>query len=88
MKKFSYNVSTVVCGEVEETNFFESDLEIKQFCEELYNKKVEELKRFADEEDLEDIESMLEEIGYVEKVGRRWEVSYGEEECYLVSRAK
>lgn len=85
MKKFSYNVSTVVCGEVEETNFFESDLEIKQFCEELYNKKVEEFKKSPD---WEDIESMLEEIGYVEKVGRRWEVSYGEEECYLVSRAK
>ena len=85
MKKFSYNVSTVVCGEVEETNFFDSDLEIKQFCEELYNKKIEEFKKSPD---WEDIEGMLEEVGYVEKVGRRWEVSYGEEECYLVSRAK
>jgi len=83
MEKFNYLVLEVESrGDVKGMNIIKSNLEIKDFCEELYRKGVESFGL-----DDEELESYLEEFGGVCEVEEYfYEVNLGEDFGYNVYR--
>ena len=72
-------------GFVEDVEVVESSLSIVEISNELFYKKTKEMRgNCSDKEELEDLEIMLEEFGYVIKVDDYYEVCISEEEYFEV----
>ena len=74
-------------GFIEDVEVVESYLDFEDFCNDLYYSEVDKMrKECSNDEELEDLESMLEEFGYVSRIGNYYyyEVCFSEEDSYEV----
>ena len=74
-------------GFIEDVEVVESYLDFEDFCNDLYYSEVDKMrKECSNNEELEDLESMLEEFGYVSRIGNYYyyEVCFSEEDSYEV----
>jgi hypothetical protein len=72
-------------GMIENVEVRESELNIEDFCNELYKKVLNEVYKNVDEDEKESVDKYVEEFGLVSDMrDGSWEVGVSDEEWYSV----
>jgi hypothetical protein len=76
-------------GMIEDVEVRESELNIEDFCNELYKEVLSEVYENVDEDEKESVDEYVGEFGLVSNMGDgSWEVGVSDEEWYSVYEIK